>query len=58
MQPTSISPVPARAEADVDGAETVKPAFQEPKLTFVKPKLVREGDFGQITAGFFGTFTP
>ena len=34
-------------------------AWQEPKLKFVEPKLTKQGDMKQITAGgFFGTFAP
>ena len=32
--------------------------FTEPKLTFVEPKLVKQGGLEEITAGFFGTFSP
>jgi hypothetical protein len=32
--------------------------FAEPKLRFVEPKLTQRGDLAQVTAGFFGTFTP
>ena len=35
-----------------------KPDFIPPKLTFVKPKLEKQGDFEAVTAGFFGTFNP
>ncbi len=41
-------------EAEVDGKEP----FEEPKLTFVKPKLVRHGSVSEVTAGFFGPFYP
>lgn len=30
----------------------------QPKLTFVKPELVRQGSLADVTAGFFGTFIP
>ncbi|MCP5060197.1 MAG: hypothetical protein GY937_26150 [bacterium] len=33
-------------------------AFVEPRLTFVRPKLIKRGDARQVTAGFFGTFYP
>lgn len=33
-------------------------AWQEPKLQFVKPTLVKQGEMKQITAGFIGTFVP
>lgn len=32
--------------------------WEEPKLAFVEPKLTKEGGLKDITAGFFGTFTP
>jgi hypothetical protein len=34
--------------------------FEEPKLTFIEPKLTKHGDATQITQqnGFFGTFVP
>lgn len=36
-----------------------KKAFDEPKLTFVEPKLTKHGDATKITGqGFFGTFSP
>lgn len=47
-------------ENDLQGqveAET-KPTWEEPKLAFVEPKLTKQGDLKEITAGFFGSFTP
>lgn len=35
-----------------------KPAFAKPKLRFIKPELVKEGKFTEVTSQFFGTFTP
>jgi hypothetical protein len=33
--------------------------WEEPRLEFVEPELVKQGDVKQLTAdGFFGTFTP
>jgi hypothetical protein len=32
--------------------------WQEPKLVFVKPKLVKHGELKEVTAGFFEEFTP
>jgi len=42
---------------------TVSPAsgkapWQEPKLTFIEPKLTKHGKLEEVTAGFFGGFTP
>ena len=39
-------------------AAVVKQPFVAPKLTFVKPELVRQGSLADVTAGFFGTFIP
>jgi hypothetical protein len=39
--------------------EDIKRSWETPKLTFVEPKLTKEGDLVQLTAqGFFGTFVP
>jgi hypothetical protein len=34
-----------------------KEAWQEPKLTFIEPKLTTHGKLEEVTAGFFGGFT-
>ena len=34
-----------------------KRAFTEAQLTFVEPKLVKQGHLTEVT-GFFGTFSP
>lgn len=34
-----------------------RPAFEEPKLTFIEPKLTPRGDLREVT-GFFGGFSP
>ena len=39
-------------------AAIAKQPFIAPKLTFVKPELVRQGSLADVTAGFFGTFIP
>jgi hypothetical protein len=33
-------------------------AWEEPKLTFLEPKLTKHGTLEDVTAGFMGTFTP
>ena len=44
---------------DVRTQVDTKHAWQEPKLEFVEPKLVKQGEMKQITAqGFIGTFVP
>ena len=36
-----------------------KRVWQEPKLEFVEPKLIKQGEMKQLTAqGFIGTFVP
>lgn len=45
----------AQPEASTSAA---KARFVAPKLTFVKPELVRQGSLADVTAGFFGTFIP
>ena len=38
--------------------DTAKPPYSSPKLTFVKPELVPQGRFTEVTGQFFGTFEP
>ena len=35
-----------------------KKRFEEPKLTYVKPKLNKQGKVEQVTQSFFGSFSP
>ncbi len=49
--------IQGRPEDSEDTAKERKPAFVEPKLTFVEPELVKHGDLVHVT-GFFGTFSP
>lgn len=37
---------------------TAKQPFVDPKLTFIEPKLVKQGQLENVTAGFAGTFSP
>jgi len=38
---------------------TPKAPFEEPKLAFIQPQLVKHGDATKVTKnGFFGTFEP
>jgi len=32
--------------------------FSEPKLTFIKPKLTKQGSVAEITGQFIGSFHP
>lgn len=52
----------ASHEPEAPGA-TASPAagkepWQEPKLAFIEPKLIKHGQLEEVTAGFFGGFTP
>lgn len=40
-----------------EAVQTKKP-FTSPKLTFVEPKLTKQGDATEITSGFLGPFSP
>jgi hypothetical protein len=55
-RPDTQQQVPAATEAP--RADSAKNSWQEPKLTFVEPKLTRQGDFVEITGQFFGAFSP
>ena len=35
-----------------------KKKWQEPKLTFIKPKLTKHGKLEEVTGQFFGAFSP
>lgn len=35
-----------------------KPAFEEPRLAFIEPKLTPHGDLRDSTASFIGSFDP
>ena len=41
-----------------DGAPTQREDWQEPKLTFVEPKLTSHGPLTSVTGQFFGAFSP
>jgi hypothetical protein len=43
-------------EATADGSRGQQP-WEEPKLTFLEPKLTKHGMLEDVT-GFFNTFTP
>jgi hypothetical protein len=35
-----------------------KERWNEPKLAFIAPKLIKHGRLEEVTAGFFGSFIP
>jgi hypothetical protein len=50
---------PARISPSVgdETNPTAKQPFVKPKLTFVRPKIVKHGSITELT-GFFGAFSP
>lgn len=54
-QPASFTPAPP--PTDVPPQENEKAPFIPPKLTFVTPKLTKQGSVEQLTAGIIGTFS-
>jgi hypothetical protein len=46
------------AQGSTDDPASGKEPWQEPKLTFIEPKLTKHGQREEVTAGFFGGFTP
>ena len=55
MQQKGISQEPQKVQTS---APEGKKEWQEPKLTFVKPKLTKHGRLEEVTGQFFGAFTP
>lgn len=49
---------PPAGGAKPQGQDEVKRPFVAPKLTFIAPKLTRQGTIGGLTAGFVGTQSP
>lgn len=47
-----------RDDRSIAEKNTGKLTFTQPKLTFVKPELVKQGGFAEVTGQFFGTFFP
>ena len=61
MEQASKISNPVQKEADTRSDEPVseeRQPFTEPKLTFVVPTLVKQGNVSEITAGFIGPFYP
>jgi hypothetical protein len=44
--------------ATADGASGGQQPWEEPRLTFIEPKLTKHGKLEEMTAAFFGGFTP
>jgi hypothetical protein len=46
------------AEQSAASSSGGKKKWQEPKLSFVKPKLTKHGKLDEVTGQFFGAFSP
>jgi hypothetical protein len=61
MSHTGTPYQPPLEEAPKEGCQAKIP-FEEPRLAFIEPRLIKHGDATQITQqsenGFFGTFVP
>lgn len=53
-----LSPEKHEGEGSAPSPPAGKKPWQEPKLAFVKPKLTKHGKLEELTAGFFGGFSP
>jgi hypothetical protein len=51
---------PGAKEKQASGPSSTqgKKRWQEPKLSFVKPKLTKHGKLDEVTGQFFGAFSP
>ena len=45
-------------QGSVPSVSQGKKRWQDPKLTFVKPKLTKHGKLEEVTGQFFGAFSP
>ena len=51
-------PAAQEKQASVPSSTEGKKRWQEPKLSFVKPKLTKHGKLEEVTGQFFGGFSP
>jgi hypothetical protein len=49
---------PRESEAQKPDGDPAGRQWQEPKLTFVEPKLTHHGKLTDVTGQFFGAFSP
>lgn len=47
-----------KAQRSASSSSSGKKKWQEPKLSFVKPKLTKHGKLEEVTGQFFGAFSP
>jgi hypothetical protein len=52
-----VQPRPA-VQDDMSRAANGSQPWEEPKLTFIEPKLTKHGQLEEVTAAFFAGFTP
>ena len=58
MKKTTTLPGAQEKQAAVSSSTESKKKWQEPKLSFVKPKLTKHGKLEEVTGQFFGAFSP
>jgi len=58
MKKKTNRPAAQKNQAPVLSSSEGKKKWQEPKLSFVKPKLTKHGKLEEVTGQFFGAFTP
>jgi hypothetical protein len=51
-------PEERKGQSSVSDLPEGKKKWQEPKLTFIKPKLTKHGKLEEVTGQFFGAFSP
>ena len=51
-------PAQLEGQTPVSSSPEGKRKWQEPKLTFIKPKLTKHGKLEEVTGQFFGAFGP
>lgn len=56
--PQSQSPVPLTPAAQLENGKAVKLSFTPPKLTFVAPKLTKQGSVGEATQSLVTSTSP
>ena len=52
-----VQPERAARNGTAEAASGAQP-WEEPKLTFIEPKLTKHGQLEEVTGAVFGPFTP
>ena len=58
MKKQTNRPAAQEKQASDPSSTEGKKRWQEPKLSFVKPKLTKHGKLEEVTGQFFGAFSP